>query len=231
MSAGAGKFSFLNLDSLVMVKCKVESGPGPSISDLKAHGGQGSNNVHGRGGSGGNTQTKVLFYHCRGPRERERGRERGGRPMWTDRGWCISERRRRVRAGERVRWSRSGMLHNWLAGLLLRTDRQTDHERLHGLVCLHLQSILHSLPRERQQNVFTIRTECSKQLWLISMLIRSIDLIKAAHAQYASQDSPNIAPQRIFKMTSRSNVTNTYACVARSKGYSSPIFQRNIDCY
>ena len=163
--------------------------------------------------------------------ERERGRERGGRPMWTDRGWCISERRRRVRAGERVRWSRSGMLHNWLAGLLLRTDRQTDHERLHGLVCLHLQSILHSLPRERQQNVFTIRTECSKQLWLISMLIRSIDLIKAAHAQYASQDSPNIAPQRIFKMTSRSNVTNTYACVARSKGYSSPIFQRNIDCY
>ena len=30
---------------------------------------------------------------------------------------------------ERVRWSRSGMLHNWLAGLLLRTDRPTDRPR------------------------------------------------------------------------------------------------------
>ena len=57
----------------------------PSISDLKAHGGQGSNNVHGRGGSGGNTQTKVLFYHCRGPREREREREGERRATNVDR--------------------------------------------------------------------------------------------------------------------------------------------------
>ena len=86
---------------------------------------------------GGNTQTKVLFYCCL--------RTRRTRTRTTDRRWCISERR----ASKRVRWSRSGMLHNWLAGHGWQVYCFGKGERLYGLAFTHNCITFFALQTER----------------------------------------------------------------------------------